>query len=203
MKVLDYDDPQMKRLYANEPVLRRQAIQLTNLSRLFIGLLIVKGAIYLLSGSLILDVWAKLFTIPLLLVVIGLLAVTCHLFESGQDTRGRFALASIISGSCMLSVVMCGGFLSSLATPILIFPVVLSFSILPIKWARRYFVAIIGIPLGMDIAFRLMTITPPNFTSASNPAIIVASVMFTLCAALYFCLAYWKQAHHGSVPSDS
>lgn len=189
--------------YAGKPEACRNAIHLTNLSRVFLAILLLKCAVLLLSGTYIMDAWAKLFTIPLLFICICLLMFTCHLLESGRSTAGKLMLTSVISISCMVSVIFCGGFINSQFTPILLFPIILAFCTLRTIHSSAMIGAIVLVPLGVDLVARHTGVILPDFTSANDPMITQINLMATLFACVFFCLFYLNQSHKASNEAGS
>ncbi|GEM_PF-5837354 len=192
------DKEMMAERYAGKPEACRNAIHLTNLSRIFLAILIFKCAVILLSGNYIMDAWAKLFTIPLLFICICSLMYTCYLLESGRSRAGKLMLTSVISIACVLSVIFCGGFINSQFTPILLFPIILAFCILDTVRSAIMISAVVIIPLGVDLMGKQVGLTLPDFTSINNPIITQINLMVTLFACVFFCLFYLNQSHKSS-----
>lgn len=192
------DKEMMVERYAGQPEACRNAIHLTNLSRIFLAILIFKCAIILLSGSYIMDAWAKLFTIPLLTICICSLMYTCYLLESGRSRAGKLMLTSVISVACVISVIFCGGFINSQFTPILLFPIILAFCTLDSVRSAIMISAVVLIPLGVDLAAKQMGIVLPDFTAVNSPIVTQINLMVTLFACVFFCLFYLNQSHKSS-----
>lgn len=193
---MSIDLERMSQLYAGRPVILRQAIRLTRLSRVFIAILILNCALFLFSGSLILDFRSKLFSLSFLLATILLLAWACHLFETGRERRGRFMIAFATSISCILAVIFCGGFLYGRFAAILLFPMVASFALLPLRVAVWWFAAILLVPLSVDVVARLYGIVIPDFTSPADPWVHRLIIMTVLAVSVFFCLLNMKAVQH-------
>jgi hypothetical protein len=203
--ILTPDDDKVLQAYDNDAGTSRRVVQLANLARFFIAILIIKLTIYLVSGSAIMDFWAKMFTFPLLASIIGTLMWNAWLLETGRERSGRIALASIISASCVFSVIFCGGFIASDFTAILIFPMVLGFCILPVREARLVFFATLIVPLAVDLLVRAFGVSLPDFSASPDGGLTQSNLLLTLFAAVYFCLSYLKQSPaivRDSLPDD-
>lgn len=189
----------LEQAYPDNREAARRALQLDNLARMFIGLLLVKSLILLITGNAILDMRAKIFTLALIAFIIVALATACWLFESGRDLAGRLIVASVVSIGCMLSVIFCGGFLNSQFTPILIFPMILSFCILPARWAAVLFFMIIAVPLATDILTMQNGVILPDFSSRQSPLMNQIWMMGTLFVSVWFCLTHLRNSHRDAV----
>ncbi len=193
----------MQKLYADDERVCSRSIKLTNLSRIFVALLVVQCVVILTTGSSIFDNWAKIFTLPVVLTTIATLIVACHFFETGKEFMGRVTLIATVSTSCIMSVVFCGGFFQSPATPMLIFPMVLAFCTMSAKIAKWVFLATIAVPLTIDVIVRYVAIELPNFTAQTNETFINFNILSTLFLAIYFCLFHLKNTRHESSAHSS
>jgi hypothetical protein len=192
------DSQKMAEVYAGRPKICRDAVQLTNLSRIFLAILIIKCAAIMLSGTYIMDAWAKAFTIPLLFFCICLLMGVCYLLENGKNLAGRLLLIFVIGASCVVSVIFCGGFVDSQFTPILLFPIILAFCTLSILYSIITISTIVIIPLAVDLTAKSMDFKLPDFTSSNDPLIAQINLMVTLFACVFFCLSYLNRTHETS-----
>ena len=184
----------MAELYPRDGLVRKRTIQLTMLSRVFIAVLIFQSIVILATGEMLFDHWAKIFTIPVVGITIAVLTLACRFFETGREFVGRIVLISVVYLSCVSTVILCGGFLNSSATPMLVFPMILAFCTLSIPHARMVFFASIFVPLAIDITTRWLGVELPNFSAQTNPLLINLNILATLFVSMYFCLFYLKNA---------
>jgi len=176
--------------YSDDVIVARTAYRLDLMARIFIALLLVKSAAYLVTGEMLISNWAKLFTVPLLMVIVCFLILASRLLASGSLEAGRATIMAVISIAAVVSVVLCGGFVSSDYTLILLFPIALGFSIMPLRQAHIWFASIILIPLIVDIGANYFGFSLPDFSGNTSAISYTVTMTGTLIAVTYVCLSF-------------
>ena len=172
-------------LYGRNTVDYYRAVFLSNLGRSFAAMLLVVHFVIMFPGTSFLDDRTKLWLIPFIGVLVVMLFCSAWLVEHGHHGSARYLTNFTISVSTMLSVVLCGGFIDSHATPFLIAPIVVAFCISPPREAIATGLLTFFLPLALDITLRVSGITLPDYTSISNPSANVVFLLVTLFVTVF------------------
>lgn len=185
----------LEQRYGKNSVDYYRAVFLSNLGRSFALMLLFVHVIILFPGTAFLDTETKLWLAPFVLVLVALLYVSAWLVENGNQRGARLLTNFTVSVSTMISVILCGGFIGSHATPFLLAPIVVCFCISPRREAMFVGTATFVIPLFVDLTARAAGWEIPNFTSTSSPEANTIFLMVTLFITLLISLSYLQKTN--------
>ncbi len=158
-------------------------------------MLVTLHVIILFPGTSFLDTETKLWLAPFIGALVIMLYCSAWLVEHGRHQAARYLTNFTVSISVMLSVIMCGGFLESHATPFLLAPIVVAFCISP----RREAVAVgkftFFFPLIFDGIVHYFGWEIPNYTSTANPTVNTIYLLTTLFVTIFISLTYLQKTN--------
>ena len=195
LQIFKADQANLAGLYGEGTAEFYRAVFLSNLGRSFATLLILAHGIILFPGTSFMDTQTKLWLAPFVAVLVSLLAISARLVESGKQDAARKLTNFTISASTMISVIICGGFISSHVTPFLLAPIIVCFCISPRNEAIVVGVMTFFTPLIVDLALRLTGVELPNLTSTANPAVNVIFLMVTLFVTIFISLSFLQKTN--------
>lgn len=179
--------------YGENTVKYYQAVFLSNLGRSFAFMLIAIHLIILFPGTGYMDDQTKLWLAPFIGLLVAILTGSAWLVENGNHRAARYVTNFAISASTVLSVIFCGGFIASHATPFLLAPIVVCFCISPRIEAFIVGTITFFFPLFFDLLVRLNGWIIRDYTSGANPEINVIFLMATLFVTVFISLNYLQQ----------
>lgn len=177
-------------LYGQNTVDYYRAVFLSNLGRSFAAMLVFVHVIIMFPGTYFLDTQTKLWLAPFAGALVLMLCLAARLVEKGKNVAARTFTNITVAVSTMISVILCGGFVESHATPFLLAPIVVGFCISPRNEAIAVGILTFFIPLGIDLVARANGWIIPNYTSVSNPTANVLFLMLTLFVTIFISLSY-------------
>ncbi|MDJ0612842.1 MAG: GGDEF domain-containing protein [Rhizobiaceae bacterium] len=158
-------------------------------------MLVAVHVIVLFPGTPFLETKTKLILVPFVGVLVGLLILSAWFVERGHNVYSRSVTNFTVSASTMLSVIFCGGFVESHATPFLVAPLVVCFCISPRNEAIAVGTFTFITPLLMDIATRTFGIELPDYTSTASTVANSIFLMGTLFLTIVMALTYLQKTN--------
>ena len=139
---------------------------------------------FVLSGEYIIDNRAKLIFSPPLFVSLMIMQWSRRSVMKGQFSRARIIFSILTASSVFAAICLTGGFPTSVATPVILLPIVLIFCFYggstSLKFSALYMLSFIL--TWATTAFSGLEL--PDFTSPTNPAANSAVVLFTMLAII-------------------
>ncbi len=194
-RLLKANHSNLENYYGEKSVEFYRAVFLSTLGRSFAAMLVAIHVVVLFPGTSFIETDVKLMLAPFIGVLVGMLVFSAWLVENGHDFYSRALTNFTVSMSTMLSIIFCGGFLESHATPFLIAPIVVCFCISPRTEAIAVGTFTFLAPLVIDIVVRSMGIELPNYTSTSSPIANELFLVGTLFITVVIALAYLQKTN--------
>ncbi len=194
-KWLRANRPKLAAIYGESSVDYYRAVFLSSLGRSFAAMLVIVHLVVMLPGASLLDAPTKQWLIPLVAILVALLFCSAWLVEHGKHAASRSLTNFTISVSTMLSVVMCGGFLDSHATPFLLAPIVVAFCISPPREAIAVGSLTFFFPLIFDGLARWNGWEINDYTSVSNPTANTIFLLTTLFITVFISLTFLQKTN--------
>jgi len=182
-----------------------RAVFLSTLGRSFAAMLVMVHLVVLFPGTSFIETNVKLILVPFVTLLVGMLVTSAWLVENGHHLYSRSLTNFTISMSTMLSVIFCGGFIDSHATPFLIAPLVVCFCISPRIEALVVSTFTFFTPLAVDVAVRFAGVELPDYTSTSNTTANEIFLLGTLFITVVMALTYLLKSNeelHGALDHD-
>jgi len=171
----------------------------------FAAMLVMVHLVVLFPGTSFIETNVKLILVPFVTLLVGMLVTSAWLVENGHHLYSRSLTNFTISMSTMLSVIFCGGFIDSHATPFLIAPLVVCFCISPRIEALVVSTFTFFTPLAVDVAVRFAGVELPDYTSTSNTTANEIFLLGTLFITVVMALTYLLKSNeelHGALDHD-
>lgn len=182
-------------IYGKNSVDFYRAVFLSSLGRSFAAMLVIVHAAVMFPGLSLLDDQTKQWLIPFIAILVALLFCSAWLVEHGYHAAARYLTNFTISSSTMLSVILCGGFLQSHATPFLLAPIVVAFCISPPREAIAVGSITFFLPLLLEGVFYSYGLQIPDYTSVSNPTANTIFLLTTLFITVFISLTYLQKTN--------
>jgi len=194
-KLLAPNREKLDTLYGKNTVEYYRTVFLSKLGRSFAAMLVVVHLTIMFPGTSFLDTQTKLWLAPFVTVLVGMLCCSAWLVERGKDISARYLTNFTISASTMISVILCGGFIDSHATPFLLAHIVVAFCISPREEAVVVGSITFFLPLVFDGLVALNGWQIPDYTSVSNPTANVIFLMVTLFVTVFMALTFLQKTN--------
>ena len=189
------DRGKLEQVYGTDRMEFHRSVFLSGLGRFFAAMLIVVHLVVMFPGTSFLDTDTKLWLAPFVAGIVALMFGAAWLVEHGHHAASRLLTNGTIAVSTMGSVIFCGGFVASHATPFLIAPIVVAFCISPPREAVIWGTATFTIPLVLDLMLRSLGISLPDYTSQSSETANAIFLMGTLFITVSMSLTYLQRIY--------
>lgn len=189
------DRANLAELYGKNTPDYYRGVFLSNLGRSFAAMLVLVHVIVLFPGTAFIDTQTKLWLAPFVGVLVLLLVASAWLVERGRHAAARKLTNFTISVSTMISVIICGGFIDSHATPFLLAPIVVCFCISPKREAMAVGGFTFFVPLIVDLSARYFGFDIPDLTSVADPTINTIFLMLTLFVTIFISLSFLQKTN--------
>lgn len=187
--------PKLLAIYGENSVDFSRAVFLSGLGRSFAAMLVVVHLAVMLPGASLLDDATQQWLVPFVAILVCALSCSAWLVERDHHAIARYLTNFTVSASTMLSVVLCGGFLESHATPFLLAPIVVAFCISPPKEAIVVGTMTFFLPLFFDGFVKWYGLEITNYTSVSNPTANTIFLLSTLFITVFISLTYLQKTN--------
>ena len=173
-----------------------RAVFLSNLGRSLAVMLVVVNLVMTFPGTGFLDSATTLRLLPSIALLVGMLIYSAWLVENGKHAASRYITNAAISLGTIFSVVLCGGFLNSHATPYLIAPIVVAFCTSPPIEAKIVGSITFFLPLVFDGFVKWFGWEIVDYTSLSSSTANTLFLYITLFITIFISLKFLQKTNH-------
>ena len=170
--------------YGHDDVILFRAINLIVVASFLAVIVVLFLLFFIFSGTYIINGRAKLVFAPPLFVCL-LIMQWCRLsVMKGKFTKARNVFIVLTAISVFAAICLTGGFPTSVATPTILLPIVLTFCFYGGSTSLKFTAFFISGFLSTWVATAFGLIDFPDFTSTTNPAVNSAAVFITTSAVI-------------------
>ena len=172
-----------------------QGMFLSDLCRSLLLIMLAFTISFTATGDALMSLDARLRLLPILLSMGVSLGVSGWLVEHGYQKLSRKVMLISCTMGCIVTVVLFGGFSNSVATPILIAPMIIAFCISPKREA--IWTSLINglIPPMIELTAYQSGYQIPDYSSHVSPAAHTFFLMVVLFAVAYISLSFLQRTN--------